>query len=264
MSTYERVQEHWEESKQYFKSTNMVGIFLQGSQNYNIDTEFSDVDTKMIVTPSVNEFIFSKPPMSATHVRANNEHIDFKDVRLMFQTFRKQNLNFLEILFTPYKIVNPLYEEEWNMLVDANEEIAHYNVFKAVSAMKGIAFRKHKSTTHMTSTSQVAFEKYGYDPKSLCHLFRIEEYLRKYTEGASYTECLSPDKPDFLKAVKMGYYNLGDAVLAADRKIKNVEKICELYTSDSDFNVNNTDVDYLLDEVQTKIIKKSLSMEVDV
>lgn len=262
MNTYERVNEHWEESKQCFKPTNMVGIFLQGSQNYGIDTQFSDVDTKMIVTPPVEEFIFNKTPMSTTHVRANNEHIDFKDVRLMFQTFRKQNLNFLEILFTPYKIVNPIYEKEWGMLVNANEEIAHYNVFRAVSAMKGIAFRKHKSTTYMTGTSKEAFEKYGYDPKSLCHLFRIEEYLRKYTEGASYQECLTPNKPDFLKAIKMGYYDWDNAVIAADRKIKSVEKICEPYTSDSEFNVSNTEVDCLLDEIQTKIIKKSLSMEV--
>lgn len=262
MNTYERVQEHWEESKRYFEENNMIGIFLQGSQNYNIDTEFSDVDTKMIVTPKLNEFVYLKAPVSTTHIRTNNEHIDFKDVRLMFQTFRKQNLNFLEILFTPYKIVNPIYEESWNKLVAVNEEIAHYNVFRAVSAMKGIAFRKHKSTTHMTSTSKEAFEKYGYDPKSLCHLLRIEEYLRKYTEGASYKECLTPNKPYFLMAVKMGYYNNNDVAFAADKAIRNIEKICEPYTSDSEFNVNNKEVDFLLDEVQKEMIQKSLRLEI--
>lgn len=43
-------------------------------------------------------------------MRANDEHIDFKDLRLMFQTFRKQNLNFVKYARIS-KILNPLYAE---------------------------------------------------------------------------------------------------------------------------------------------------------
>ena len=42
----------------------------------------------------------------------NNEHIDVKDIRLMFDNFKKQNINFLEILFTKFGIVNEKYLDE--------------------------------------------------------------------------------------------------------------------------------------------------------
>ena len=101
----QRVFDHYNEALEYFPKNNIVGIFLQGSQNYRLETEFSDVDTKLMVTPTLDEICFNRAPHSTTHVRANDEHIDFKDIRLMLQTFRKQNLNFLEILFTDYKVI---------------------------------------------------------------------------------------------------------------------------------------------------------------
>lgn len=45
-----------------------VGLFLQGSQNYDLDYEGSDIDTKVIVLPSFTDFylIVSQlaPPIS--------------------------------------------------------------------------------------------------------------------------------------------------------------------------------------------------------
>ena len=35
--------------KQYFDENSIVGIFLQGSQNYGLDYEGSDIDTKLII-----------------------------------------------------------------------------------------------------------------------------------------------------------------------------------------------------------------------
>ena len=118
MEIKERLMEHYEEALQYFPEDQIVGIFLQGSQNYGLDTMNSDVDTKLIVVPSFKDICLNRKPVSTTHVRANNEHIDFKDVRLYMETFRKQNLNFLEILFTDYCWINPMYVEQWMRLVE--------------------------------------------------------------------------------------------------------------------------------------------------
>jgi predicted nucleotidyltransferase len=107
----DKVREHYNEALEYFPEDRIVGVFLQGSQNYGLDVFNSDVDTKLIITPTFEELVFNKSPHSTTHIRANDEHIDFKDIRLYMLTFRKQNLNFLEILYTPYKIVNPKYEK---------------------------------------------------------------------------------------------------------------------------------------------------------
>ena len=94
-----RVKEHYEEAQSL--GHEVLVCALQGSQNYGLDYEGSDIDTKLIVAPTFEEIAFNKKPVSTTHVRENNEHIDFKDIRLYIETFRKQNLNFLEILFTP-------------------------------------------------------------------------------------------------------------------------------------------------------------------
>ena len=98
----DKLRSHYSEAKTYFDEKNIVGIFIQGSQNYGLDYEDSDIDTKLIVLPTLSDIIYNKKPVSTTHVRENDEHIDFKDIRLYVQTFRKQNLNFLEILFTDY------------------------------------------------------------------------------------------------------------------------------------------------------------------
>lgn len=66
-----------------------VGLFLQGSQNYNLDYEGSDIDTKAIMLPSFSDFVLNAKPLSTTHIMENNEHVDFKDIRLMFDCIKK-------------------------------------------------------------------------------------------------------------------------------------------------------------------------------
>lgn len=45
-----------------------VGLFLQGSQNYNLDYEGSDIDTKAIMLPSFSDFVLNAKPLSTTHM----------------------------------------------------------------------------------------------------------------------------------------------------------------------------------------------------
>ena len=186
------LKDHYEESLNYFVPNQIVGLFLQGSQNYGLDTPNSDIDTKLIVVPSFKEIALAKHPVSTTHVRANNEHTDWKDIRLYMETFRKQNLNFLEILFTDYAIVNPVYIKDWARLLEHREEIARMNPFRAVKSMKGIANEKYHAMKHPYPSKIELIEKYGYDGKQVHHLLRVEDYLRRYEAGESYKDCLRP------------------------------------------------------------------------
>ena len=76
---------HYKESLEYFDKRNIVGLFLQGSQNYGLAYENSDVDTKLIVLPNFNEIAFNKKPDSTTHIREKEEKIDLKDIRNYMQ-----------------------------------------------------------------------------------------------------------------------------------------------------------------------------------
>lgn len=256
-----RLQEHYKEALEYFPKNRIVGIFLQGSQNYGMEVPGSDVDTKLIVVPTFEEIAFNRKPHSNTHIRENNEHIDFKDIRLMLETFRKQNLNFLEILFTPYKLINPMYEEEWNKLVERAEEIAHYNRFLAVKAMKGVAMEKYHALEHPYPAKLEVLAKYGYDPKQLHHLLRIEEYLERYIAGDSYQSCLSPVNRQYLVKVKQGLYSKEDAEVEAERALAHVVEMSDAIQKNGEWDKCDENVDALLDEVQLNIMKIAMRSE---
>ena len=64
----------------------VVGIFLYGSQNYNLDYEGSDIDLKAIVIPSINDIVFNNKPISTT-IDIPDGLCDIKDIRLMVQSW---------------------------------------------------------------------------------------------------------------------------------------------------------------------------------
>jgi hypothetical protein len=260
-SIMDRVREHYEEALEYFPEDRIVGIFLQGSQNYGLQVPNSDVDTKLIVVPTFEDIAMNRKAVSTTHLRANEEHIDFKDIRLMFQTFRKQNLNFLEILFTDYKIINPLYADLWYEVEKYREEIAHYNLYSAVKAMKGIALEKYHAMEHEYPSKLEVLAKYGYDPKQLHHLVRVEDYLERYISGESYVDCLRPTDPKYLIDIKLGKYGLDEAREMAKQALAHIDEICAPFTKDSSYNVDSTKVDCILNTAQHRIMQTAVMEE---
>lgn len=258
----DRVQDHFEESLTMFDKSRIVGIFLQGSQNYGLQIPTSDVDTKLIVTPTFDEVVLNKKPISTTHVRANNEHIDLKDIRLMLATFRKQNLNFIEILFTPYFIVNPTFADEWGRLQAQKEKIAHYSPYNAVKTMKGIAMEKYHAMEHEYPSKLEVLAEYGYDPKQVSHLVRVQNFISSYLAGYPYEECLYPKDKDFIMDIKLGKYSLDEARKIADKYLQLVVNEADEFCNTHNKNDVDTGVDTLLNEVQYNIVKKALLEEI--
>ena len=112
------------------KGLEVVGVYLQGSQNYGLsyyldEDHHSDVDTKAIVLPHFEDVVESRNWVSYTHVLEDNSHCDVKDVRLMFDCFKKMNINFLEIVFTDFYYINPdvpFYRILWNDYIVKNND----------------------------------------------------------------------------------------------------------------------------------------------
>lgn len=258
-----RVQDHYNEALKYFPEEQIVGVFLQGSQNYELDYEGSDVDTKLIVVPSFKDICLNRKPVSTTHVRANDEHTDWKDVRLYMETFRKQNLNFLEILFTDFYVINPIYKEEWDRLVEAREFIARMNVHRAVKSMKGIAMEKYHAMEHRYPAKIDIIEKYGYDGKQVSHLIRVYDYLRRYIEGEPYKDCLIPSQE--LRKLIMDYkmlsvFDLEHARVEAKQYLDMVTELADEFCSKHDDCEENW-IRELLEDVSYNIIRISVEKE---
>ncbi len=203
----DRLFEHLDDARK--ENPNYFFIGLQGSQNYDLSYEGSDVDSKMLVLPSFEDFTLNRKPKSYTHLMPNEEHVDVKDIRLMFDCFWKQNINFLEILFSRWAIFNDEYSTEYEDLLKLRERIAHYNNYAAMNCMVGMAKEKFKALKHPYPATMEKIEKYGYDGKQLHHIMRMDEFMTAYREGYTFEECLTYypkyGKDSLLRAKKNGY-----------------------------------------------------------
>lgn len=266
----DKVWDHADEAVDLISENHIVGVFLQGSQNYGLDYEGSDIDTKCITTPTFKEIVLARKPLSTTHIRANDEHIDMKDIRLYIQTFRKQNLNFLEILYTPYFVFpnhdpanfsKGLYEDEWNRLVERREDITHYDPVRSVKSMMGIASEKYFAMEHHYPARMAWIEKYGYDPKQLHHLLRVSEYLDRYLAEEPYGDCLVSKQAEYLLDVKKGRFELEEARDIANTTYADIHEKCDKFIDKHKNDPINSEVDDLLDDVAYNIVAKSIKKE---
>lgn len=255
----QRLQEHLDAVKE--KHPQWVGIFLQGSQNYNLDYEGSDVDSKLIVLPAFEEFVLNKKPTSYTHIMENEEHVDVKDIRLMFDCFRKQNINFVEILFTKYRILNPKYRALYQPVLDAAELIGRYNDFASLNCMCGTAMEKRKALCHPYPATVDKIKRFGYDPKQLHHILRLDEFMRRWLNGVPYAECLISQEREYLKMVKAGAISLDATVEIADYTVEKMKKIKDGYMATHTVSVNKT-VDTILNQVLIDLLKFSFQDEI--
>jgi len=238
---------------------NVFGVFLQGSQNYELDYEKSDIDTKSIVIPSLDDILLNKKAVSTTHILETNEHLGITDIRLMFDHFRKQKINFVEILFTKFFYINPEYQDLADRLFKNNEAIVHYNKNLMVNCIVGTMLEKKAALTHRYPSLAEIIDKYGYDGKQLHHIIRLEEFLRRYIAGEKFSDCLIPTNKEYLIEVKSnkGLYTKEKAQKLAVEYIEKAEK-CK-----KEFLLNNTEttnpaVDELLNSVLLEAFKRNI------
>ena len=261
-----QIDKHYEFACDLYNEKNLVGLFCQGSTNYGLDIETSDIDTKCIVVPSFKDIALMRKPVSTTNILPNNEHCDGKDIRLYMETFRKQNLNFLEILFTPYFVINDLYFIEWMRLVEAREEIAHMNPYRAVKSMQGIAKEKYHAMEHRYPAKAEIIDKYGYDGKQVHHLLRVEDYLERYITGEPYKDCLKPTPsrvPHMMDYKKLDVIPLEVARVEAKESLDRIDAMAAKFFEGKK-DEEDAEVRALLDDVCYKIMKIAVEEELKI
>jgi hypothetical protein len=265
-----RVMEHYRDALKLYPEERIVGIFLQGSQNYYLDDEESDVDTKLLVVPTLDEIIFNKKPVSVTHIRDNDEHIDAKDIRLYWQCFRKGNPNFVEILFSRVSYVNPMYQDLWDKMVAMAEQVARVNPLTAAKAMMGMVQEKFHAMEHRYPSRAEIVDKFGYDPKQLQHLIRMSWFLETYVHDEccykhiltlDYTENGQTGFRSWLLDVKRGReYDLEQARAVAADWLARAEQA--LIFAKLSFNgVEDEAISAAMDEVLGEMIKRAIKEE---
>ena len=261
----QRVREHYEIAENM--GYEIVGVFLQGSWNYGpgMSDEESDIDTKCLVLPTFEDFCMNKRPVSTTYVCENDEHIDIKDLRLYIDCFRKQNVNFVEILFTEYKIINPKYETIFQQLIDHREEIGHYNPYATLNCIAGMAYEKLKALEHPYPSIKDKIEKYGFDGKQFSHILRLKIFMERWLTGESYQDCLitPAEEVDRIRNVKRNVdITLEEARRLAKENSDIMKELKDIYMTNTE-NVVNRDVDAIFKEVIVECMKENFRGEIN-
>lgn len=262
-----RVQEHYD----YLQSLGyeVVCICLQGSQNYGLDEYsdeyMSDIDTKAIVLPPLDDFIAASPPVSTVIIMDNNEHAEVKDIRVMFEMFKKENISYIELLFTKFKIINP----EWAKFIEplfANRElISKYNRNQFLRCIAGMAKEKRKALCHPYPNLIEKIEKYGYDGKQLHHCVRLYDFIKRFVNGESLNTCYKIKAP-MQHTILMNYKKQKDAYGGKLSKERAIE-ICDYYVAEigkikdaalTKEEILDKDAEKLLSRILLRIIKAKM------
>lgn len=195
-----RLKEHWDYAVSLgYNEERFLGIWLYGSQNYGMANENSDIDSKIIILPSFADFCLNKEWVSKELHYENGEHIEIKDIRMLREMFMKQNINYLEILYSEYFIINPKYEELFNTYFIKNKDlISHYDQEKAMKSISGQLLHTLKQNPT--------------DNKKLYNAHRLFYFLRDYLAEEPYEKCIKPngDEALFLRELKYGKEKITD------------------------------------------------------
>lgn len=256
----------------YKTNYEVVCVILQGSQNYGLDEytdEYqSDVDTKAIVLPHFRDFVYGNSPVSTTIVLDNNEHIDVKDIRVMFENFRKMNVSYIELLYSNWIWINPNYEAEVRELLRHRDTIAALNRNQFIRCIAGMSMEKKKALCHPYPNLMDKIEKYGYDGKQLSHCVRLFEFLERYLCGVPLEECYVSQMPETLMNYKKQLTKDGFRTLTKEEAIKSCETYDKAIKTLKDLNLTEKDeinqeaID-ILNNIKYNVLKKKFIMDIN-
>lgn len=149
----------------------VIGLFLYGSQNYQMDTLQSDIDAVAVIIPTVDDFAWQKATEKTLHTETGD--IRIKDVRRFAAQLLKGNYSSLEWLLTPYKVVDANYFTDL-LQPQMVENLLNFSPVRTLASTFGsiMNVRLHAS----------ANKSDGANAARLAHLLRFNSYVLKQLE----------------------------------------------------------------------------------
>lgn len=242
----------------------VVGVFLFGSQNYGVSLETSDIDTKAVVIPSLmNNIVWGKNTISA-EVERENGKLSIYDLESLQSSIKKQSMNFVEILFTPYRILNPVYEAFYNPMFEHREGIAKLNTFKAVHCVLSMAHRQHSRLFTKLPANEARVSRAGYDYKAFAELLRLEYALNALIAELPYECALVGLHVETLRKIKSYEMQLTPEQVKenADAAVKHMSGRVDMYDEIMGQTIDQEMVE-LVDSVTRNIILRYIKTEVE-
>ena len=189
-----RVKEHVALVANHYTNHAVFYCGLYGSQNYGLNTDDSDVDTKCMVLPPFRDVVLGRKMVSTDLADPYGALCNVKDVRAMFDNFFKGNVNFVEVLYTDYFSVGVDYLAEAKELRDHRDMVANRDPLRLMEMAAGMARQKYVAFNKPFESKKEVLAKYGYDPKQLHHLGRLAYFMTDYMAAGDFGYALRPDK----------------------------------------------------------------------
>jgi len=178
----------------------------------------------------------------------------------MFECFKKQNINFVEILYTKYYICPKNYIEFATKLQENKEDITRYNIYAALNCMVGMALEKTKALEHPYPSLVDKINKYGFDPKQLYTIVRLYEFMKRYIAGEKFADCLISKDRKYLIDLKKGKCTLEEARYLAGNCCKEMIQLKNIYMTNNPVMINKK-AEQILNEVLLATIKTKFKQD---
>lgn len=270
-----RIKEHYKflENKGY----TVLMIASHGSMNYNLyveeDDYVSDIDTKAIILPTLDELIKDSKPVSKVYDDEYEAHIEVKDIRLMTELWSKQNMAYLEFFYAQYYYINPEYKDMISPLLEMRDEIVGMHKVRLIKSISGMSKEKLKALEHPYPSIKDKIDEYGYDGKQLHHIIRLNDFMRRYFVcGESYAQALWYEDgmiKDYMIGIKKSKLPLEQARTLATEKDAETKQMANNLISnhEKDFEFNNETYkkikNIIYDIIQQNIKDKIINSLVD-
>lgn len=163
----------------------IFGVFLYGSQNYQLYRESSDIDTKLVYIPERSNPEGMLTCLGEIFLRDNK--CPGKVVIISLQDFLKEleecEPAFFEILYTQYCIIGAPYKEYWRLLQQKREQIVYQDIIKALEMIQ-------TNILQTISSEEAYYTDQIHNNKKLALFYRFLYMSKAMCEGKNYQDCL--------------------------------------------------------------------------
>ena len=243
------LHKYYDEIANRYPDNEIVGIFLFGSQNYNLDTDYSDVDAIAIICPSWNNVIFAERPISTT-IHLDDGDIKLMDIRHALRDMAKPTIFSMEALYAKYEIINPKYFALWNEIVKNRELIANSDIDNMLNSILGMAHQVYKDFHKAYNDGEMVGAR-----KRASRLVFINHFLSHYLKGDDVEDCYRCDDSTKQEYLYVKYDAVNELLPDAVALLEEIESMAKT----ADKHEINPEASEMLNNIRGKIVKLALT-----
>lgn len=193
---------------------NVWGIFLIGSQNYNLDTETSDFDFNVFVIPTIDDLLNNST--TSTTYKSSYGEINVYDIRKLSELINKFNPSMIEVLYSKYTLIPDNETKSLSdKILETGRTFVNNGKLLSVDSMAGTIYNMKKSVVNKLGDEkkESVISSLGYYPKYLVTALRYYHILKGIIAGTDFSELISLDDGlrEYLLSIKSGVLSEEDA-----------------------------------------------------